>query len=68
MKIKIISDGYSKNTKVINEETGHPLEGVTYINWNIGINGMSECTIKLHNVPLEVKAGNLKRYELSNKR
>lgn len=33
MKIKIISDGASHNTKVINAETGEMITGITYIQW-----------------------------------
>lgn len=66
MKIKIISDGYGNGTRVINEGTGQPLEGVTSINWSIQTNGVSKCTIKLHNIPLEVYADKIKSYELSN--
>lgn len=68
MKIKIISDGTAKNTTVIDQKTGERLEGVININWNIQVGGLSKCTIKLHNIPLEVYAGKIKNYELSNEK
>ena len=35
MKLKLISDGIAMRTKVINAETGEPLEGIESISWEI---------------------------------
>ena len=66
MKLKIISDGSPENTEVLNIETGEKLDGVTHIDWHIEAQELAECTIRLHNIPLEVEANKLKSYKLSN--
>ena len=69
MKIKIISDGIASNTHVVNMDTGEPISGVTKIEWGIyGPGQISECTLTLHNIPVEIEAGNIKSYKLSNKK
>ncbi len=67
MKLKIISEGLDKNTKVINVETGEVLENVTSIKWGAYPNNLTECTITLHSIPIEVTVHGIKEYELSNK-
>jgi hypothetical protein len=68
MKVKIISDGTCKNTTVIDTKTGEALEGVTHIDWHIEAPHLAKCTIKLHNIPLEVIGDKIKSYELSNEK
>jgi len=64
MNIKIVSDGTPENTIVYNVETGERLEGVTHIDWHLEVNDLAQCNIRLHNIPLEVEAGNIKSYNL----
>jgi hypothetical protein len=60
MKIKIISNGIATGTKVINEETGEHLEGVTEIIWRCKVKEFAEVELKLINIPVEV-IGKLKK-------
>jgi hypothetical protein len=66
MKLRIESDGTSRNTKVVDRETGEELEGVTNIEWSLGISDLSRCVIHLHCIPLVLEDGNFKSYELKN--
>jgi hypothetical protein len=66
MKIKIVSDGTTRNTHVIDIETGDELEGVTHIDWHLEAGDLARCTIKLHMIPLEIEADEIKSYKLSN--
>lgn len=57
MKLKIISDGTIIGTKIINEENGELLPGVTSIDINIDANNkFVTCNIKLIDVKLELIA------------
>jgi len=67
MKIKVISEGYGHNTKVINEETGEELEGVTSIEWSVSPGLLAECTLILNNVPMEIVGNKIRKYKLTNK-
>lgn len=62
MKLKVISDGTTVGTKIINEESGELLSGVASIDIMIDANNkFVTCNIKLVDVKLELTANsNLK--------
>ena len=78
MKLKIISDGTIKGTKVVDQDTGEELIGVTSIEWSVkprerppgvgrrGGGWVFSCRLTLEEMPLEVVNDELKRYELRN--
>ena len=53
MKVKIISDGTPRGTKLVNAETGEKLEGVTSVEWHISVDRLSEAVIMMRGVPIE---------------
>lgn len=53
MKLKIISDGTSEGTKVINAATGEEIEGVERIQWTVTGAGVS-VDLMMVGVPIEV--------------
>lgn len=55
MKIKIISDGFPHNTKVVNAETGESIDGVTYIQWTCDArDGIATLVLLLSDIAVEV--------------
>ena len=56
MKIKIISDGTPKNTKIVNAETGEKISGAKFIQWEISYDGLSKCTVIFNNIPAEIRS------------
>src|SRR3990167_3463131 len=55
MRIKIISDGTTLGTKVIDEETGEKIGLIQKIVWSADVNKViTECTVKLVKVPVEI--------------
>ena len=55
MKIKIISDGTSYNTKVINAETGEPITGITYLHWTCDASeGIAKVFMEVIDVVVEL--------------
>ncbi len=55
MKLKIISDGTTVGTKLINEETGEMIHYVQKITWEVNAQGaISKATIELAKIPIEV--------------
>jgi len=54
IKLKIISDGTSGKTRVVNEYTGEMVKGVYEVSWRCEISSFAEATIKVRNVPVEV--------------
>lgn len=56
MKLKIISDGTSAGTKVVNAETGEELKNVVRIQWEIEGRGRARATIELDGVMFEGSA------------
>lgn len=72
MKLKIISDGTEENTKVVDQETGEELRGVTSIEWSVRPSKASgrghEFTTRLvmEYVPIELDVDAIKKYELRN--
>lgn len=55
MRVKIVSDGRPHTTKVVDIETGRELDGVTRIEWRIGVGELATATITLVDVPVEVE-------------
>ena len=56
MKIKIVSNGTSYGTKVVDSDTGEHLPNVAKITWTIEAKGLARCTLELIKVPVEVEA------------
>lgn len=55
MKIKIISDGTSWNTQIVNAETGEDLDlPVTELSFRIVADGPNECVMRMNFVQLEM--------------
>jgi hypothetical protein len=54
MKIKIISDGTSGGTQIIDAETGQAVEGVTAVLWQItGSRGLAQVALTFEHVEIE---------------
>lgn len=53
MKLKIISDGTGRGTKVVDAETGEELKYVTEIVWRIEALGYASATVYLDFVAFE---------------
>ena len=56
MKVKIISDGTSNGTKVVNVETGEVIENVTRIFWEVNVGSLAKAHIQIINCEVEVEA------------
>ncbi len=56
MRVKVVSDGMTSGTKVIDIETGKELDDVSMVTWSLRAGEVSRCTIELFNVPADVKA------------
>ena len=48
MILKIISDGTSKGTKVVNSETGELVNGICEVDWHLNCNNLAVATIKVY--------------------
>lgn len=64
MKLKILSDGTSRNTRVIDEETGEPLDGVVSIAWSMRAGREAFVLLEMEDVPAELVGDHIKRHEL----
>jgi hypothetical protein len=56
MRIKIISDGTPKNTKVVDADTGELVKDVYAIQWSCDVHNLARAIIGFINVPVEVEA------------
>ena len=56
MRVKIISDGTSKGTRVIDEQSGEAVEGCVYLSWIIDKDHMATATITLVKVSIDASA------------
>lgn len=57
MKLKIISDGTSFGTKLLNEDTGEPIGFVESIEWKINVGDtFATAVVKFVQVPVEIIA------------
>lgn len=54
MNIKIISDGTSMGTKLINLETGKIIANCYGVSINIKAPDLCECTLTLRDIPFEI--------------
>lgn len=54
MELKIISDGTSEGTKVVNSETEEEINGVTSIEWSIGSGEFAVAKIEFNLAQAEV--------------
>lgn len=55
MKLKIISDGTSWGTKVVNADTGESVDGIVSIDWRITAGGYEiAATLQITRVALEI--------------
>ena len=54
MKIKIISDGTSKDTKIVNAITGELIDGITEIIWRVKVGGIAKVNLKMLHIPIEL--------------
>ena len=54
VKLKIVSDGGPKNTKVIDAETGECLVGVTAIEWEISYGNLAVATVTIEQMEVDL--------------
>ena len=54
MRLKIISDGTSKGTHVVDEDTNQEVRFVQDIKWEISAKGVSKAYLTILNVPIEL--------------
>jgi hypothetical protein len=54
VRIAIKSDGAPHRVKIINEETGEPLNGVTKVTWRAEVNDICRADIEVIIVPAEI--------------
>lgn len=55
MRLKIVSDGTSNGTKIVDEESGEEVRGVTHIEWSLGVDELAKVTIEFEAVSVDVK-------------
>jgi hypothetical protein len=60
MKLKIISDGTPKGTKVV-DEMGNRVEYVQSVQWSVKVGELSRATIEILDIPIETAVLNGKR-------
>lgn len=57
MKIKIVSDGTVRGTKVVNADTGDWIEGITAIEWRVEAGARTaRANIEMMKIPVEMAA------------
>ena len=66
-KIKIISDGTPRGTKVIDVTSGEVLHGVTGIKWNITTSKLSSVELKMEHIPLKALAEEKEKKSIKKK-
>ncbi len=55
MKLKIISDGTNAGTKLIDEDTGEAIGGISKLIWEANATDvLTKTTIELFNIPVEI--------------
>ena len=60
MKLKIISDGTNTGTKLIDEDTGETISGISSLTWEASANeALTKITVELFNIPVEIVSINL---------
>lgn len=54
MKLKIVSDGTNTGTKLIDEETGEKVHGISKLTWEAGMQDpVTKVTVEFFNIPVE---------------
>ena len=54
IKLKIVSDGTTFGTHVVDRETGERLEDVVAIEWRISVGGLSEVIFTMRSILVEL--------------
>ncbi len=56
MKIKIISNGIPRGTRIVNAETNEPIEGCVAVHWicDMDENQVATAIVEFLNVPVEI--------------
>ena len=54
MKIKIISSGTAKDTKIVNAATGELIDGVTEVRWRVKVGEIAKLNLKMLKIPVEL--------------
>lgn len=56
MKLKIISDGTKTGTKLIDEDTGEMIHGISKLTWEASVEdwAITKTTIEFFNIPVEI--------------
>lgn len=54
MKIKIVSEGRGATTKVIDADTGEPLQNIDKVSWSVEAKGLANAVVEFINVPVDV--------------
>lgn len=55
MKLKIISDGTNAGTKLIDEDTGESVSGISSLTWEASAEQvLTKVTVELFNIPVEI--------------
>lgn len=55
MKLKLISDGTNTGTKLIDEDTGEMVHGISKLTWEANSNDMiTKTTVEFFNIPVEL--------------
>lgn len=56
MKLKLISDGTSIGTKLIDEDTGEQIHGISKISCNLDVKDtLSKVNVEFFNIPVEIE-------------
>lgn len=66
MRLKVVSDGTPSGSRVVDAWTGETVEGVECVELKISAMDVPRATFHCVSVPVEIEAGELKRYELRN--
>ena len=54
MKLKIISDGTNTGTKLIDEDTGEMIHGISKLTWEVNVeNFTTKVGVEFFNIPVE---------------
>lgn len=56
MKLKIVSEGSTLSTSVVNAETGEPVVGIAEVSWTLKANHQVDAIIRVYGAELDVTA------------
>ena len=55
LRVKIVSDGTTQGTRIVEESTGEPLGFVQSIEWKVDVNDtLATATVKFVKIPVEI--------------